>query len=313
MTDTGSTSFPHPPRPATLISLVTLMLAIWTLNFIIGKITLRHLPALTLVSFRLVLASIVMSVIYAVTPNRTPLDRGDGRLFIILGIVGVVLNQGGFTYGLNFTTAGHSAIIIAIAPVVVLILARIFGLETISRRKAIGIALCFAGAWVLATENGLASFNTSTVKGDLITLQSMFAYSIFVVLAKKVAPKYDTVTMNFYNFLVAGIVLLPVAIHQGAVLNWRQVGWTAWLGLLYMSVGASVTAYLIYYWALRHMEASRLAATTYIEPLLVPALGITLLGEPLTTHLLAGGALILAGVYITERTLGQSAVPPDPV
>ena len=301
------------PNSALLITLVALMLAIWTANFIVGKIALRHMPALTLVSFRLVLAGIVMSVIYFVTPRHTPLDRGDGRLFIVLGIVGVVLNQGGFTYGLNFTTVGHSAIIIAIAPVIVLLLARAYGLEIISRRKAIGIALCFAGAWVLATENGLASFSTSTLKGDLITLQSMFAYSIFVVLAKKVAAKYDTVTMNFFNFLVAGIVLLPLAIYEGMRLDWRSVGLAGWLGLAYMSIGASVTAYMIYYWALRHMEASRLAATTYIEPVFVPVLGVFILGEHLTLHLLVGGALVLAGVYIIERDLGPRGVPPDPV
>jgi drug/metabolite transporter (DMT)-like permease len=292
----------HRPNPVVLATSVAFMLIIWTINFIVGKIALRHLPALTLVSFRLVLAAIVMSAIYLATPPRRPrLDKGDGLTFVILGIVGVVLNQGGFTYGLNFTTVGHSAIIIAIAPVIVLLLARFSGLELISRRKAFGIALCFAGAVFLATENGVTSFGATTIKGDLVTLQSVFAYSIFVVLAKKVAHKYDTVTMNFFNFAVAGVALLPLAIHEAIHLDWRSVGWAGWAGLTYMSVLASVTAYMIYYWALRHMEASRLAATTYIEPVLVLILGFFILGERLTMHVAIGGALVLAGVYITER------------
>jgi drug/metabolite transporter (DMT)-like permease len=304
----------HRPRPAVLLSLVSLMLFIWMINFIVGKITLRHFPVLTLVSFRLVLASLLMSAIYLCTPRKMRLERSDGPRFILLGILGVVLNQGGFTYGLNFTTAGHSSIIIAIAPVVVLILARLSGLETISRRKALGIALCFAGAIVLATENGITAFASSaTLKGDLITLQSTLAYSIFVILAKKVVEKYDTVTMNFFNFLVAGICMLPLAIRGGMQLDWRSVGWAGWAGLSFMAGCSSVIAYMIYYWALQHMEASRLAATTYIEPVFVPILGVFILGEQLTAHLLIGGALVLIGVYITERNLGERAVPPEPV
>ncbi len=289
------------------------MLAIWTMNFIVGKITLRHFPVVTLVSFRLVLASIVMTLIYVSTPRKTPFDRRDGPLFIILGIIGVVMNQGGFTYGLNFTTAGHSSIIIAIAPVIVLILARLVGLETISRRKAIGISLCFVGAVVLAAENGFAAVGSQTLKGDLITLQSVLGYSIFVIMAKRVEHKYDTVTLNFFNFLVAGIILLPLAIREGLRLDWHGVGWKGWLGLCFMSICSSVISYLIYYWALRHMEASRLAATTYVEPVFVPILSVLLLGEHVTTNLLIGGALVLIGVYVTERAMGEQAVPPEPV
>jgi len=303
----------HHPRPALLFSLVALMLFFWTINFIIGKIALRHLPALTLVSFRLVLASITMTLIYAFTPRHTRLDRGDGRLFIVLGVLGVVMNQGGFTYGLNFTTAGHSSIIIAIAPVIVLILARMVGLETISRRKAMGISLCFIGAIVLAAENGFATVGSLTLKGDLITLQSVLGYSISVILAKRVIQKYDTFTMNFFNFLVAGVCLLPLAIREGLRLDWHSVGWAGWLGLAFMSICSSVICYLIYYWALRHMEASRLAATTYVEPVFVPILGLFLLGEHLTLNLLVGGGLVLAGVYITERALGERGIPPEPI
>ena len=132
-------------------------------------------------------------------------------------------------------------------------------------------------------------------------------------MAKRVEHKYDTVTLNFFNFLVAGIILLPLAIREGLRLDWQSVGWTGWLGLAFMSICSSVIAYLIYYWALRHMEASRLAATTYVEPVFVPILSVFLLGEHFTKHLLIGGALVLAGVYITERNLGDQAVPPEPI
>jgi drug/metabolite transporter (DMT)-like permease len=84
-------------------------------------------------------------------------------------------------------------------------------------------------------------------------------------------------------------------------LAWAGVPWEGWAGLLYMALLASVVAYLIFYWALRHLAASRLAAFTYIQPVLATLLGIEYLGERLTKNVVIGGALILAGVYLAER------------
>jgi drug/metabolite transporter (DMT)-like permease len=302
----------QPPKPLLLFTMLSLMVLIWTVNFIAGKIAFRHMPVMMLVATRLELAALVMGVIFFFTPRRTKLDRRDIKTFILLGILGVLINQGGFSLGLKYTTVGHSAIIISIAPVLVMLLAGVSGLESISRYKIIGMALCFIGVIILASENGFGSFTSGTIKGDLITGVSVTGYSIYAVLAKRVVDRYDTVTMNFYNFLVAAICLLPLAIYEWIHVDWGSVGWAGWTGLAYMAVLSSVVAYLIYYWALRHMDASRLAATTYIEPVLAMILGAIFLGEHFTGHVLTGGALVLTGVYITERSMGDEALPPEP-
>jgi drug/metabolite transporter (DMT)-like permease len=302
----------QPPKPLLLFTMLSLMVLIWTVNFIAGKIAFRHMPVMMLVTSRLELAALIMSVIFFFTPRRTKLDRRDIKTFVLLGFFGVLINQGGFSLGLKYTTVGHSAIIIAIAPVVVMLLAGLSGLESISRGKIIGMALCFIGVLILASENGFAAFGSGTIKGDLITGASVTGYSIYAVLAKKVVNRYDTVTMNFYNFLVAAVCLSPLAIYEWIHLDWSSVGWAGWAGLLYMAALSSVVGYLIYYWALRHMDASRLAATTYIEPILAMILGVIFLGEHFTGHLLTGGALVLTGVYITERSMGDEALPPEP-
>ena len=199
------------PSPWLLGAMLALMITIWSVNFIAAKIALRHVAGLPLVWLRLELAGVVMAVIYFLAPGqRTKFDRRDIGLFFVLGIVGVILNQGGFTYGLKFTSVGHSAILIALSPVIVLLLARLTGLETISRRKAFGIALCFAGAMVLAAESGFgSSFGSETLLGDGITLASVIGYAVWVVTAKKIIAKYDTITICYFNFLTSAVCLLP--------------------------------------------------------------------------------------------------------
>ncbi len=65
-----------------------------------------------------------------------------------------------------------------------------------------------------------------------------------------------------------------------------------------MAAGASVLAYLIYFWVLRYMTASRLGTFAYLQPVLTTLMGIGLLGERVTSNLLLGGGLVLTGVFL---------------
>jgi drug/metabolite transporter (DMT)-like permease len=298
-------------NPTLLAVLISVMVLSWAFNFIFGKLALRHFDPLTLAAFRVELAALVMVGVYLAMPARwhtqfawgegqTRFDRHDLWKFVQLGILGVVLNQMLFTVGLNYTTVGHSALIVGMGPINVLLLARLMGLEAVTARKLAGMGLAFAGVAVLVAERGF-SLQAGTWLGDLIMFSGSLAFCFYTVIGKKVAARYDSVAMNLYTYVIAAILVLPVAIWCGARLDWAAVGWEGWLGLAYMSVFASVVAYLIYYWALRHMAASRLAAFSYLMPLLATVLGILLLGERITANLLVGGALVLVGVWLTER------------
>lgn len=287
------------------------MVLSWAFNFIFGKLALQSFDPLTLAAFRVELAAIVMVGTYLALPARwhvaiagagrpTRFARRDLWTFAQLGLLGVVLNQMLFTVGLSQTSVGHSSLIIGMGPIHVLLLARLMGLERLSPTRLLGMGLSFAGVMLLASERGL-SLRVGTLRGDLITLCGSLAFSLYTVRGKRVAAQYDSLAMNLYNYLAGAIAILPLAVWRGTKLDWAAVSWKGWLGLAYMSVFASVVAYLIYYWALRHLSASRLAASSYLMPVLATTLGILLLGERITAHLVVGGALVLLGVYLSER------------
>jgi drug/metabolite transporter (DMT)-like permease len=296
---------------ALLYWLIALIMTAWSLNFIVGKITLRHLDAFTLAPFRIVLAGLIVIPLYLLTPRRGRFERRDFKLFAVLGFFGVAVNTGLFTLGLSYTTAGHSAVIVSMAPVLVLLLARASGLERLTAGKLVGMSISIIGIAVLTLDrHGHAGRGLA---GDLITLGGSTGFAIYTVLSKKVAGKYDPVAMSTFNSLVAAVLFLPLALWQGLRLDWGAVGWIGWAGLFYMAGISSVAAYTIYYWALQHMAASRLAAFSYVEPVLVTLLGVLILGEPLTLRFLIGGALALVGLYLAERGLGEKSIPPEPV
>jgi drug/metabolite transporter (DMT)-like permease len=212
----------------------------------------------------------------------------------------MAVNQGGFTVGLGYTSSGHSSVILACGPVIVLLFARAMKQEALTATKILGTAFAFTGVILLETERGHFA-RSPFLTGDLITLLGTTCFALYVVFGKRLAATYDALSMNTSNFLVAAIVALPLAIRQGIHLDWKGVGWAGWAGLIYMATFSSVLAYTLFYWVLRYMTASRVTAINYFQPVGAIVLAALFLGEQPTRHLLVGACFVLLGVYLAER------------
>jgi len=288
------------PRSLALALALALVLLFWSVNYIVGKFTLSHMDALTLAVLRAELVAAILLAIYFGQRQRLSLLARDIWTFTYLGFFGYVINQGCFIVGLGSTTSNHSAVLIACSPIIILLLASAMRLEQLTVAKILGMALCFVGVVLLETEHG-SPMHSPLLVGDLITLAGVLGFSVYAVLGKRVARAYDTVSMNTFNAVAAAILLMPVAVRQGIRLDWTGVGWVGWVGLLYMASLSAVAGYLLFYWALRHMDASRVVVVNYFQPVVVVLLSIPLLGERPTLRLLASAALVIMGVYWAER------------
>jgi len=217
-----------------------------------------------------------------------------------LGLLGITANQILFVEGLKRTTASHSAILVALVPVHVLILSALAGLEQITHRKAIGVAIAFAGVVLVASEKGL-SLSGGTLAGDLLTLCGGLAFAGYTVAGRPVLRDLGPMRTTALSFMSggAGILVfgLPAALHQ----DWGSVSATAFAGLAYVVVVATIVAYLLYYFAVDRLDPSKVAVFTYLQPLIAAAIAFAVRGEPITARLVGGGALILAGVVAAER------------
>jgi drug/metabolite transporter (DMT)-like permease len=290
----------RPLNPAFLGIALSLMLLLWSFNYILGKIALRHFDPVTLACARFVVASAIVLAIYFLSPHRAPTRVKDLVPFVYLGIFNVILNQGLFTVGLNYTSSGHSAIIVSCGPIFILLLARLLRLEHLTLGKILGMLICFFGILLLETDSGPLS-SSPFFKGDMISLFGTVGFALYVVFGKKVALHYDAVSMTTFTTVAAAVLLLPLTVRQAVHLDWHGVGWAGWAAMIYMAAGSSIAAYMIFYWALRHMTASRIAAICYFQPIIVLALAFEILGERITGHLLLGTTLVLLGVILAER------------
>jgi len=285
-----------------LYTLILVMVLCWSGNFIAGKVALRELPPFALLFLRVSFSAALLAAIYFTSPEsrRERVDKTALKKFAELGLYGVALNQTGFTVGLHHTTVAHSALVIALGPIFVLLLARWQRLEALTTRKLLGMFISFAGVLILTSEHGLGA-GSPTLAGDLITLAGSVAFAFYTIAGKKVALTYNTLAMNTYAYLIGAILVVPISAWQLRAVPWATISWRGWLAVGYMAGLASVAAYLIYYYALSKLSASRVAAFGYLQPVVATLLGVLLLKESLSPQLLAGGSAVLLGVYLAER------------
>lgn len=260
------------------------------------------MDALSLTALRMELAAAIMLPIFFGKDRRLPARARDIWAFVYLAFFGIVINQGCFMFGLNYTTSQHSVIIIALGPIIVLLLAVAMRLEHLTPAKILGMGISIFGVIALETERG-GPAHSPLLFGDIVTLIGAIGYSIYAVLGKRVVSYYDAFTLSAGTIAAAGVIMLPLAIRQSMRLDWAGVGWAGWAGMAFMAIFSSVVAYTVFYWVLRYMEASRVSAIYYFQPPLVIVLASMILGERLSDHLLMGAALVLLGVYIIERNV----------
>ena len=314
------TSSERTPSRAVLAASIGVVITIWAVNFIAAKIGLRSLPAATLASFRVVLAGMVMLPFYqfcsrlpafaeAAESRQRKFTLRDLWTFLYMGFFGVMMNQVCFTVGLRYTSVSHAAVIVGMGPIYTLILATLFKLEMATWRKAMGMAIAFAGIAVLASENGISAHSPS-VLGDGITMTGSVGFAMYVVLGKRLAGHYDPLTMTAFSHVAGALIVLPVAVYRahtlGSAEHWRAIAWTGWAAVFYMAIFSSAVAYVFYFWLLRYLQASQLSAFTYLLPVVATILGILWLGEKGSWNQMLGGVLALGGVYWIES--GRASV-----
>jgi drug/metabolite transporter (DMT)-like permease len=290
------------------------LIFVWSLNYVVAKIGLRELPALALGSFRLLTAGIVsLPVLFFPRAGEDDLkvrvevsqSRNLRTLWTItyLAFFGVVLNQGGFTVGLNYTSVSHSSLIIGCAPILILVFSWALRLEALTRRKAIGMVLAFAGAAVVAVEQATNAW-AGNFRGDLLTLVAGIGLALYTVLGKRAVAEHSPMRLSLLTNIAAAVLVSPIAIWQMDVLaqagRLGAISLEAWGGVIYLAVLGSVVSYVLYFWALGYMTPAGLGAVSYLQPIGAMLLGLVLLGEPITRRVAVGGFLIIAGVYAIE-------------
>jgi drug/metabolite transporter (DMT)-like permease len=291
---------PHVWRIYAIAGIATL---IWSVNYIVVKHALREFPPMLVSSLRTAMAALLMIPVYIwhtrerEQPQFTPRDLWG---VMTLGVIGVGLNQVLFVLGISLTTVGHAGIVVGLTPVQVLLLAALFGHERIKPLQLAGMLIALLGVAVLQLSSA-ANVRGSSLTGDLLVFCGCLFFAVLIVCGKSQSARLGPITFSTWGYLASATALLPVTFWYSTRFSYENVTWTGWASLFYMAAGSSVIGYLLFYYALTHIAASRISTFAYLQPVIAMVLAMIFLGERPGASLVSGAALVLAGVFVAER------------
>lgn len=278
-------------RALLAIAIVTLL---WAGNFTAAKIGTAEMSPFLISSIRVFAAA---AAFYAMLRDRA-ISRSDFLALVPLAITGIVVNQTAFAMGIRLTSPSHSAVIHALIPVFVAILAIAMIRERLGPVGVVGMILAVAGALVVVAPG--AEWRSDTFRGDLLTLLGAVSFSVYTVLGRRVLQRIGTFKAVTWAFVIAAPFMIPnFAIGLGHQ-DWSRVTWKGWAALGYMIVAATLVCYTLHLFALSRLKAGQVAIFTDLQPALGTGIAVLAGLDTVTPHLVIGGAIAIAGVALVQ-------------
>jgi drug/metabolite transporter (DMT)-like permease len=215
-----------------------------------------------------------------------------------------------FFTGLNHTTPVDAAIINSVNPILVLVFAAWILKERIGTTRLAGIVLGAAGALMLILLGNPLSLKGGNLIGNIFVAGNTIAWGFYLVLAKPLVVKYNPLLMMRWMFLIGLIGVFPFSIRQVLEINFSSFDSYTWFSLLYIIIGTTFMAYFFITYSLKRLSSSVVAYYTYLQPVLVAAIGIIVFAEKISLIKIASALLVFAGIYFVTRkpNSSQSAV-----
>ena len=178
------------------------------------------------------------------------LTRGDAARVAAAGLLVVVGYHMFLNVGTRYTTSGIAALVVALAPGLTMLLAFALGLDRISRRRVVGLAVAFTGVVIVVALGSGSELSLESAKGPLIVLGAPLAFALYNVILKPLLGRYDLLALTAATSLVGTIGLLPFVRGSTADAVADATASEAAL-LLYLGVLATLLGYILWNAGLR--------------------------------------------------------------
>jgi drug/metabolite transporter (DMT)-like permease len=280
---------------------LSLMALFWSGVFPAINVLLKSMGLFTSIFLRFFAAALLLFALLWLRERRLPrLSPRELVLVVGLGLLGITVYNSLFTAGLGLVEASRAALIVPTNPAFTALFAALLLKERLSGARALGVALCVLGAlWVLA-RGDLRSFATLGFSlGEILLVLCIFIWSAYTLLGRVALSTLSPLALTAYVMVAGSLPLALPAWMEHASL--ATVTWQGWVAFAYLVVFGTVIAFLWFYEGVKALGAARASQFINLVPPLAVAEAVLILGEPLTPPLYVGTALVVAGLYLTNR------------
>ena len=304
----AASSSARPASPVLVWAAILILYVVWGSTYLGIRVAVETIPPFVLAASRFAIAGLVMLAAVAIL-RRGAVEMPTRREWRDSFIIGTLLMGGGMglvAWGEQTVPSGITGVLIAMMPVWVAVLGRIFFGERLPAVAVVGIATGVLGV-VLLVGQGIAVDGTLHPAGVAALILSPIAWAIGSLFsAHRARLPRDPFLTTGMQMLCGSVVLWMVSILTGELRAFdpAAVSSESLVAFVYLFAVGSLVAFTAYAWVLRKAPLPLVATYAFVNPVIAVILGSLILGESVSpTQLLAGG-IIVAGVALI--ILGRS-------
>jgi drug/metabolite transporter (DMT)-like permease len=292
---------PEQARSVTYAKLVAAT-AMWGGTWIAGRIVAQELSApLAVAALRFLLAGLLVGGVALYSEGGLALPQGGREWGVVwgLGFFGIFLYGLCFFFGLQHIAAGRGALVVALNPAVIVITAWLLGKERMTTRKAWGSMIALAGCLtVIGNGDPLALLRGSVGIGELLIVGCVLSWTAYTFIGWQATRHFSPLATTFYGSLSGALLLGLAALVQGNI-GLGDWSWRVWASMLFLAVFGTAIAYTWFTDAVHRLGVGHASIFINLVPVFAVFQAALLLDERLGLPVLAGGLLVIAGVWLT--------------
>ena len=284
---------------------------IWGSGHPIIKLILTDLTPIQISMLSSALGAFAVAVGLIVTKQVRNLAQLRGRGLLLALVSGTIMF---FLYPmLSFSAlqripASTNSILVATSTIFVAMLAPVFLKERMDSKGTVAVVLSFLGVVLVVLSTGGQSTDLSSLNvfGCSLSLLGAIASASYAIIGRRLMSAYDALSVTLVGSLLGAILLTVVVAVTSGFNQLAHVSSLNYALMAYWGIFSGL-AYVMFYYCLKRLEATKASSFIYLSPFFAVTLSIAILGEKMTVIFLAGMALVLVGIWGAQRSKSLSS------
>jgi drug/metabolite transporter (DMT)-like permease len=291
--------------PVTYVKLVLTAL-FWGGTWIAGRVAVQEAAPMAVASWRFAIATLILGALLVRHEGWPRWTGRQWRQLAALGLAGVFCYNVFFLYGMQRVEAGRGALVVAFIPAMIALVDSLWFRLPMSPKKTLGVALALFGCLLVVTRGQPSRLFTGQVGfGEWLLLGTAVSWVCYTLISRYCARRFSALAMTFGGCLTGWLMLTAAALADGTLFALAATTWRGWTSIVFLGLFGTAIAFTWYSEAIARIGTTKTAAFINLVPVFAVLLGALLLDERLPGAVLAGGALVICGVLLTNRS-GQS-------
>lgn len=282
---------------------LTLTSIIWGTSWIASKIGVQKAPGLEVASIRQFIAGVILLGFFFARGERMPTWK-ELRWLAMMAVLLFLSANGIATVALKYIPSGMGALISALYPLCVVVIERLFFRDTrITPLTFIGLFLGIGGIALVFYDNAFHNHTEGYAWGVILSVLAMLSWSIGTIVLSRTQVTLNPYYATGWQMFISSFILMILLALSGDAIPLTQVPRETWGAITYLVIASNLITFAAFIYTMKHLQPAVAALYAYINPIVAILIGSLIMHEKITTNIIIGSLITLAGVYLVNQSL----------